>query len=179
MQRALHPLTPAQPRGCLFPAGLGRRPRTFYQHRVQRTVRWITTLGEGVSVASGDGYRNCKKFCSGRRPNYDGLTAVFINCTLKKSPEVSHTQGLRDASIKLMHDAGWLGEIGPGPSYLDDGSGGPENDFTNRNTTFMSWNLMHLTSILKNAGGIPAYGNSRAGWNDGDHFGFEANPEYR
>ncbi|EPR77556.1 BRAMP protein [Leifsonia rubra CMS 76R] len=111
--------------------------------------------------------------------NYDGLTAVFIDCTLKKSPEVSHTQGLRDASIKLTHDAGWLGEIGPGPSYLDEGSGGPENDFTNRNTTFMSWNLMHLASILKNAGGIPAYANTRAGWNDGDHFGFEANPEYR
>ena len=41
-------------------------------------------------------------------------------------------------------DAGWIGEAGPGPSYLDPGSGGPENDFTNRNTTFMTWNLMHL-----------------------------------
>ena len=38
-------------------------------------------------------------------------------------------------------DAGWIGEAGPGPSYLDPGSGGPENDFTNRNTTFMTWNL--------------------------------------
>ena len=26
-----------------------------------------------------------------------------------------------------------IGEAGPGPSYLDDGSGGPDNDFTNRN----------------------------------------------
>ena len=41
-------------------------------------------------------------------------------------------------------DAGWIGEAGPGPSYLDEGSGGPDNDFTNRNTTFMTWNLMHL-----------------------------------
>ena len=235
-------------------------------------------------------------------PRYDGLKAVFINCTLKKSPEQSHTQGLMDSSIRLMRsagvqvdslrfvdhdiaigvypdmrehgwesdawledvwplieaadilviggpiwlgdnssitrmlierlygmsgelndkgqyvfygkvggalftgnedgvkhaamstlyslqhigyvippaaDAGWLGEIGPGPSYLDEGSGGPENDFTNRNTTFMSWNLMHLASILKQAGGIPSYGNSRTAWNDGEHFGFEANPEYR
>ncbi len=31
-------------------------------------------------------------------------------------------------------DAGWMGEAGPGPSYGDEGSGGPENDFTNRNT---------------------------------------------
>lgn len=235
-------------------------------------------------------------------PRYDGLKAVFINCTLKKSPEMSHTQGLMDSSIQLMRsagvhvdnvrfidhdiaigvypdmrehgwekdswmdevwplieaadilviggpiwlgdnssvtrmlierlyamsgefndkgqyvfygkvggalftgnedgvkhsamsvlyslqhigyvippaaDAGWLGEIGPGPSYLDEGSGGLENDFTNRNTTFMSWNLMHMASILKNAGGIPAYGNTRKAWNDGEHFGFEANPEYR
>ena len=33
-------------------------------------------------------------------------------------------------------DAGWIGEAGPGPSYLDPGSGGPENDFTNRNTEY-------------------------------------------
>ena len=39
-------------------------------------------------------------------------------------------------------DSGWLGEAGPGPSYLDPGSGGPEDDFTNRNTTFMTWNLL-------------------------------------
>ena len=58
-------------------------------------------------------------------------------------------------------DAGWIGEAGPGPSYLDPGSGGPENDFTNRNTTFMTWNLMHLARMLKDAGGVPGYGNQR------------------
>ena len=46
--------------------------------------------------------------------------------------------------IPPQADAGWIGEAGPGPSYLDPGSGGPENDFTNRNTTFMTWNLLHL-----------------------------------
>ena len=46
--------------------------------------------------------------------------------------------------IPPQADAGWLGEAGPGPSYLDPDSGGPENEFTNRNTTFMTWNLMHL-----------------------------------
>ncbi|MEO5666188.1 MAG: flavodoxin family protein [Nocardioides sp.] len=75
-------------------------------------------------------------------------------------------------------DAGWIGEAGPGPSYLDEGSGGPENDFTNRNTTFMTWNLMHLASMLKAAGGFPAYGNSRKEWDAGARFDFE-NPEYR
>ncbi|MGH3714254.1 MAG: flavodoxin family protein [Micromonosporaceae bacterium] len=75
-------------------------------------------------------------------------------------------------------DAGWVGPAGPGPSYLDEGSGGPENDFTNRNTTFMTWNLMHLARLLKDAGGIPAYGNQRASWDAGCRFDSE-NPEHR
>lgn len=81
-------------------------------------------------------------------------------------------------TIPPQADAGWLGEIGPGPSYLDAGSGGPENDFTNRNTTFMTWNLMHLAQMLKDNGGVPAYGNQRTAWEGGQRFDFE-NPEYR
>jgi multimeric flavodoxin WrbA len=81
-------------------------------------------------------------------------------------------------TIPPQADSGWLGEAGPGPSYLDDGSGGPENDFTNRNTTFLTWNLMHLARLLKDAGGIPAYGNQRSAWDAGCRFDFE-NPEHR
>lgn len=81
-------------------------------------------------------------------------------------------------TIPPQADAGWIGEVGPGPSYLDPGSGGPENDFTNRNVTFMSWNLMHLAQMLKNAGGYPAYGNLPEEWKAGTRFDFE-NPEYR
>ena len=75
--------------------------------------------------------------------------------------------------IPPQADAGWIGEAGPGPSYLDDDSGGPDNDFTNRNTTFMTWNLMHAAHLLKQHGGFPAYGNQVDRWNDGEHFGFE------
>lgn len=75
-------------------------------------------------------------------------------------------------------DAGWIGEAGPGPSYLDKDSGGPNNDFTNRNTTFMTWNLMHMAKMLKDHGGIPGYGNQRKEWDAGTRFDFE-NPEYR
>jgi multimeric flavodoxin WrbA len=82
-------------------------------------------------------------------------------------------------SIPPQADAGWIGEVGPGPSYLDKDSGGPENDFTNRNTTFMTWNLMHLAKLLKGAGGFPAYGNQRAAWDKGERFDFQSNPEYR
>ena len=80
--------------------------------------------------------------------------------------------------IPPQADAGWLGEVGPGPSYLDPGSGGPENDFTNRNTTFMTWNLMHLTRMIKDAGGIPAHGNQRSKWDAGCRFD-HPNPLYR
>jgi len=80
--------------------------------------------------------------------------------------------------IPPQADAGWIGEAGPGPSYLDPGSGGPENDFTNRNTTFMTWNLLHLAKLLNDAGGIPAHGNQRSAWDDGQRFDWE-NPEYR
>ena len=80
--------------------------------------------------------------------------------------------------IPPQADAGWIGEAGPGPSYLDEGSGGPENDFTNRNTTFMTWNLLHLARMMKDAGGIPAHGNQRAAWDAGARFDFP-NPEYR
>ena len=81
-------------------------------------------------------------------------------------------------TIPPQADAGWIGEAGPGPSYLDPGSGGPNNDFTNRNTAFMTWNLLHVATMLRNAGGIPAHGNQRTAWDAGDHFEWE-NPEYR
>jgi multimeric flavodoxin WrbA len=80
--------------------------------------------------------------------------------------------------IPPQADAAWLGEAGPGPSYLDPGSGGPENDFTNRNTTFMTWNLMHMARMIKDAGGIPAHGNQRRAWDAGCRSDFP-NPEYR
>jgi multimeric flavodoxin WrbA len=81
-------------------------------------------------------------------------------------------------AIPPQADAAWMGEAGPGPSYLDPGSGGPENDFTNRNTTFMAWNLMHMARMVRDAGGIPAHGNQRSEWDAGCRFDY-VNPEYR
>jgi len=80
--------------------------------------------------------------------------------------------------IPPQADAGWIGEAGPGPSYMDADSGGQENDFTNRNTTFMTWNLMHLARLIKDNGGIPAHGNQRSEWDAGCRFD-HPNPEYR
>lgn len=81
-------------------------------------------------------------------------------------------------SIPPQADCGWIGEAGPGPSYLDKESNAQKNQFTNRNTTFMTYNLLHLAKILKDQGGYPNYGNSREAWDDGTRWNFE-NPEYR
>ena len=79
--------------------------------------------------------------------------------------------------IPPQADAGWIGEAGPGASYGDDGEG-LNNDFTNRNTTFMTWNLMHTAAMLKAAGGVPAEGNIRSNWKAGTKLNHN-NPEYR
>ena len=85
-------------------------------------------------------------------------------------------------TIPPQADAGWIGEAGPGPSYGDrreDGTRvGFDNDFTRRNTTFMTWNCLHLARMLTDVGGIPAHGNQRSLWDAGCRFD-APNPEYR
>ncbi|TRX60503.1 flavodoxin family protein [Fulvivirga sp. M361] len=81
-------------------------------------------------------------------------------------------------TIPPQADCGWVGEVGPGPSYLDEEANARENEFTNRNTTFMTYNLLHLANLLKAQGGYPEYGNSRKDWDNGKRWAFE-NPEYR
>ena len=83
--------------------------------------------------------------------------------------------------IPPQADAGWIGEAGPGPSYGDEGEDGPvgfDNEFTQRNTTFMTWNLMHMAHMLDQAGGVPAHGNQRSEWEAGCRFD-HPNPEHR
>lgn len=80
-------------------------------------------------------------------------------------------------TIPPQADCGWIGEAGPGASYgdkQDDGSHvGFDNDFTQRNTTIMTWNCLHLAAILKAAGGIPNHGNDRNAWKAGERFGYK------
>lgn len=87
----------------------------------------------------------------------------------------------RDILYSLQHigytippqaDCGWLGEVGPGPSYGDTEWKGEElsapvgfdSEFTNRNTTFTAWNLMHIAQMLKANEGVPAKGNTSKDW---------------
>ena len=89
-------------------------------------------------------------------------------------------------TVPPQADCGWLGAVGPGPSYGDtewdgkklDAPAGYDSEFTNRNTTFMAWNLMHMAKMLKDSGGIDDTGNVAENW---DHVtnARDVNPEYR
>ena len=47
-----------------------------------------------------------ERLCAESRWDFSDLSALYINCTLKRSPEVSHTQGLADLSIAIMERNG-------------------------------------------------------------------------
>ena len=107
--------------------------------------------------------------------NEDGIKHVAAGCLYA----MSHV----GYAIPPQADCGWIGEAGPGPSYGDekkngDGRVGFDNVFTQRNTTFMAFNLLHFAKMLKDQGGVPAVGNVRTEWDDGSKPGWP-NPEYR
>ena len=52
-------------------------------------------------------------------------------------------------------DTYWVGEAGPGPSYID---AGQNNDFTKKHIEMLAYNTMHLANLL-NKNPIPAEGN--------------------
>jgi multimeric flavodoxin WrbA len=87
-------------------------------------------------------------------------------------------------TIPPQADCGWIGEAGPGPSYGDTSYEGEkisppmgfDSNFTNKNTTFMTYNLLHLASMLKANRGYPEYGNSSEAWKSGSRWEFK-NPE--
>ncbi|MDP8992178.1 MAG: flavodoxin family protein [Actinomycetota bacterium] len=56
-------------------------------------------------------------------------------------------------------DTYWVGDAGPGPSYLE--AGGDDHRYTRRTTRWMAHNLVHMARILK-ASPIPAEGNTFA-----------------
>ena len=92
--------------------------------------------------------------------NEDGVK----HCAMSTLYSLSHI----GYTIPPQADAGWIGPIGPGPSYgdkKDDGTRvGFDSDFTQRNATFLAWNLMHTAHMLKQ--------------DDGTRYN-HPNPEYR
>ncbi|TFB24058.1 flavodoxin family protein [Filobacillus milosensis] len=53
-------------------------------------------------------------------------------------------------------DAYWVGEAGPGPSYMD--GRGPQNEFTKKHVEMLAYNTLHLAKLFKNYP-IPSQGN--------------------
>ena len=95
--------------------------------------------------------------------NEDGVKA----CSMEILYAMSHI----GYTIPPQADCGWIGEVGPGASYGDlvEGTSVPagyDNDFTNKNSTFMSWNLMHTAAMLKANGGLPPEGNRSEDWQE-------------
>jgi len=94
--------------------------------------------------------------------NEDGVKA----CSMETLYALSHI----GYTIPPQADCGWLGEVGPGPSYGDDVEGGApagyDSEFTNKNTTIMTWNLMHTAQMLRDQGGFPVGGNVADTWRE-------------
>ncbi len=113
--------------------------------------------------------------------NEDGIK----HCSMDILYALSHVGYM----IPPQADCGWIGEAGPGGSYGDTEFGGKkigdgktplgyDNDFTNRNATFMAYNLMHTAKMLKSNGGIPAKGNTTGDWENVTN-AKNFNPEYK
>lgn len=95
--------------------------------------------------------------------NEDGVKA----CSMETLYALSHI----GYTIPPQADCGWLGEIGPGPSYGEQVPGsdvpaGYDSEFTNKNATTMAWNLMHTAAMLSAQGGFPVGGNVGATWRE-------------
>ena len=46
------------------------------------------------------------EMCTASKWDFSDLNALFLNCTLKRSPDLSHTQGLIDISSAIMEKNG-------------------------------------------------------------------------
>jgi multimeric flavodoxin WrbA len=51
------------------------------------------------------------EMCKSSKWNFSDLQALFLNCTLKRSPDISHTQGLIDISQAIMEKMGVSVEV--------------------------------------------------------------------
>src|SRR6476469_2711483 len=98
------------------------RPSPFAWPARTRSLQWEFALRDGPSW-SGCVTRSCcrgtvhwaeqkearvalngmqEELCHQDKWDFSDLRAIFINCTLKRSPELSHTQGLIDISSEIM-----------------------------------------------------------------------------
>src|SRR5262245_44068303 len=65
-----------------------------------RVAGTVPSVDEGVATVALNAKQ--EELCRQNTWDFSDLSAIFINCTLKRSPEVSHTQGLIDLSCEIM-----------------------------------------------------------------------------
>jgi multimeric flavodoxin WrbA len=65
-------------------------------------------------------------------------------------------------------DTYWVGDAGPGPSFIE--AGGKDHPYTQKTSTWMAHNVVHLARILKQ-NPIPPEGNTVHGWEHMPHPG--------
>lgn len=104
----------------------------------------------------------------GQYPLYNKVAGVVIT----GNEDGAHSA--RETTLfNLMHmgctippnvDTYWVGDAGPGPSYIE--AGGENHEYTKRTTRWTAHNLVHMARILR-ANPIPPEGNTREG--DEDH----------
>jgi len=152
------------------------------------TPIWLGAKSSVASLAIERMYASSGETNDGGQYIYYGKTA---GCVVTGN-EDGVKAAARDILYAMQHigfvvppaaDCGWLGEIGPGPSYGDaiegsDTPAGYDSEFTNKNTTIMAWNLMHTAKLLSDAGGFPTTGNTVEEWADVTNAA-DQNPEYR
>ena len=118
-----------------------------------------------------------EQLCAASPYDFSDLKAVFVNCTLKRSPEVSNTEGLADLAMTIMRRAGVEVELIRAVDHAI--ATGVWPDMTEHGWARDDWPAIFETVIAADIlGGIPAYGNQRTAWDAGTRFDL-ANPEHR
>jgi multimeric flavodoxin WrbA len=98
---------------------------------------------------------------AGQYPLYDKVAGVAVTgnedgahaCAESLLFNMTHL----GCTIPPNVDTYWVGDAGPGPSYLD--AGGPDHPYTQRTSSWCAHNLLHMARILRD-NPIPPIGNT-------------------
>ena len=101
----------------------------------------------------------------GQYPMYNKVGGVVVtgnedgahDCAANTLFNLSHL----GFTIPPNADTYWVGEAGPGPSYIE--AGGEDHPYTRKTTGWMAHNLVHMARKLKDSP-IPPEGNTVPGW---------------
>ena len=136
--------------------GEGRRHH-LYRHADLVRGAWI---GGPVGIERLDGTYN-ERNEAGQYPLYNKVGCVVVTGNEDGAHAAAETTLFNlshlGCAIPPNADTYWVGDAGPGPSYIE--AGGEHHAYTQRTTRWMAHNTVHLARILR-ASPIPAEGNT-------------------